>query len=220
MRDRAVTIGKNGKLDCNITTYNEELEQATITTVDATDSVSELLFRECLFSHDATLKDVFTLIENNLPLFTSILPYHVEEFITESKQTPPEDSEDPSNTTLEIYWLNDHDNYDDINEMSSCIGFHMVSHKDELPMGLDFLPVNRFIDLPIRHNLEFKIYGRLGYPSDLKKINDHTFDFGIKYFSLIETVRAIFYELSFYGPPSRRAKNMSMIKDRIGEIDE
>lgn len=219
MRDRVVTIQKDGKLGCNTTTYDDRLDRATTISVDATDNVAELLFRECAIDSDVTLKDVFMLIENNLPLFTSILPYHVEELIIESKEVPPEETENPSDTVLEVYWLNDHDSYDDINEFTSHVGFHMVSRKDELPVGLDFLPVNMFIDLPIRHNLEFKIYGRLGYPSDLAKINDHTFDFGVKYFTLIETIRAIFYELSFYGPPSRRNENIKIIKDRIEGVD-
>lgn len=207
MRDNTVTIKKGGTLEYCTHEYNEEYESREKVVVDVTDNVQRFLFNECSIEDGATLKDLFTIIEEHTELFEIIIPHYVQEFIAESKEKIEGKPAFNNNSQLEVYWSNEHDNYDGVNELVSFISFHAISAKDELPSALDFVPVNHFIDLPVILNTDFKVYGRIGYPNG----DPTVFEFGSKTFNLIEIVRAIFYELSFYGSPSRRGENMTAI---------
>jgi len=207
MRDNTIIIKKGGTLEYCTHEYNEEYDRREQVIVDVADTVHRFLFNECSIEDGVTLRDLFTVIEKDAQLFEIIIPHYVPEFIEESKQPIEGKPAFNSDSQLEIYWSNEHDNYDGVNELVSFISFHAISAKDELPSALDFIPVNHLIDLPIILNTDFKVYGRIGYPDK----DPTTFDFGTKTFNLIEIVRAIFYELSFYGPPSRRNENKEAI---------
>lgn len=216
MRDNTITIKKGGTLEYCTHEYNEEYERRDQVIVDVTDDAHLFLFNECSIEDGATLRDIFTVIDKHIKLFAPIVPHYVQEFIAESKEPIEGKPAFNNDSQLELYWSNEHDNYEGVNELLSSVSFHAISAKDELPSALDFVPVNHLIDLPIILNTDFKVYGRIGYPDKDPTI----FDFGTKTFSLIEIVRAIFYELSFYGPPSRRNENMTAISNIARRIDE
>ena len=217
MRDNTITVKKGGTLEYCTHEYNEEYDRRDQVIVDVTDNVHRFLFNECSIEDGATLRDLFTVIEEHAELFETIIPHYVPEFIEESKQPIEGKPAFNNDSQLEVYWSNEHDNYEGVNELLSSVSFHAISAKDELPAALDFVPVNHLIGLPVILNTEFKIYGRIGY-SDQVESGD-CFSFGTKTFSLIEIVRAIFYELSFYGPPSRRNENMTAISNISRRIE-
>lgn len=207
MRDNSVSIRKGGTLEYYTHEYNEEYDRRDQVTENVTDDAHMFLFNECSIEEGATLRDVFTLVEKHIKLFAPIIPHYVQEFIEESKEEIEGKQAFNSDSQLELYWSNEHDNYETVDELVSCVCFHAISKKDELPSALDFTPVNHIIDLPLILNTDFKVYGSIGYKDEERPI----YDFGTKTFSLIEIVRAIFYELSFYGPPYRRDENARAI---------
>lgn len=212
MRDNTVKLMKGGNLIYKTHGLDEDGRMIQQDPVDVTSDMPSFLFNECTFENDLTLQDIFDLVEKHQELLSIVIPYHIQEFIAESKS----DAEvfDYDITALEIYRTNDHDNYEGISELLSSIYFHGLSDKSEDgPIALDFFPVNNIIHLPIIQNTEFKIHGGLGYKED----GATTYDFGNKKFTLMDILYGIFYELSFYGPPIRRDENVKIIKERLND---
>lgn len=207
-RDNSTIIRKGGTLEYATHQYNEEYDTSETVIVNVTDRANEFLFKECLLEDGVTLKDLFDIVEENFLLFDTILSYHIPDFIEESKEEIEGEPAFDDDSKLEVYWCNEHDNYEGVNELVSSAGFHAISVKSELPAALDFVPVNHLINMPLILDTNFKIYGRIGY-SD----KPECFSFGNKTFTLIEIVKAVFHELSFYGPPSRRNENVRALKE-------
>lgn len=210
MRDNTVKIMRGGNILYKTHGLDEDGRMIQQDPIDVTDNMPSFLFNECTFEDNLTLKDVFDLVEKHVEILSIIIPYHIQEFISESKSD--EAVSDYDITSLEIYRTNDHDIFEDSNELLSSICFHGLSNEKELSIGLDFMPVNKIIHLPITQNTEFKIHGGLGYETGAT-----TYDFGNQKFTLMDIIHGIFYELSFYGPPIRRNENAQIIRERLDD---
>lgn len=198
IRENVITILPGGKLSYSNVSYDSGM-RSVVEECDVTDDAMSFLFADCIFSDGITLKDIFQLVEANLETLSKILPYHIREFIEESK-LPQHDNEIYGD--IEICWYNMYDNLGSIDEFDSEPSIHLLSKGSELSFPLDCIPVNQIINHKVIQNTRFRIVERIG--SD----NPRKFSFGKKYFKLIDILRCIFYELSFYGPPSRRDENI------------
>lgn len=211
MKDTTVKIMKGGTLLYKTHGLDEDGRMIHQDPIDVTDNMPTFLMNECTFENDLTLRDIFDLVEKHQEILSTIIPYHIQEFISESKSD--EAIPDYGITALEIYRTNDHDNYEGISELLSSICFHGLSNEKELSIGLDFMSVNKIIDLPIIQNTEFKVHGGLGYETG----GAAQYDFGNQKFTLMDILYGIFYELSFYGPPIRRDENAQIIRERLDD---
>lgn len=91
--------------------------------------------------------------------------------------------------------------------------FHGVGNNDYY--ALNFSPINNLSDFKIKLNTEFEITGMYNLSNNtlpvLVKAN--------KSFTLLEVLRGIFWELSFFGNPKDRDSKMKDIQKSCKDID-
>lgn len=204
-RDNTITIYPGGNIEHKTHRYSEDAPYDI--NQDVTYNAGDILFLDCIFEPNLKVRDLFTVVENNLELFSSILPYHIEEFLKESK-IPIDIKIDRPDSKLEFAWANVHDLFDDTSEYYSNVSLSIVVPDDEMKYGVDFLPANILVDMIAVQNVEYKVNGQF-------EASGQQYDFGIKYFNLLDIIQNMFYDISFYGPPERREENIKTIKENI-----
>ncbi len=128
-----------------------------------------------------------------------------------NRKTKPSDDEIRH---LEIYWFVDFD--DDGLSIESDL--HGISRKenndyDEIPFGLDFIPITELKNYPLKlnENLEIRDYSRVREVDNLVLRTT-------KKFTLYEIIHAILYELTWYGTPEKRDDEGQSILDEVRKI--
>lgn len=202
-RDNIITVYPGGTIEHQTHRYSEDTPYHVTQTV--TDNVGDILFLDCIFDPSLKVRDLFTIAENNLELFSSILPYHIEDFIYESK-IPIEINPEDKDCSLEFAWRNVHDQFDDTSEFHSHVSLSIIDPREEMKQGIDFLPANFLVDMAVVQDIEYKVSGQF-------EAAGQQYDFGIKYFNLLDIMQNMFYDISFYGPPDRREGNIEKIKE-------
>lgn len=79
----------------------------------------------------------------------------------------------------------------------------------EGPVSVSLTPVNQLLDLPLRYDPELVFRDAAGAEEYRTRI-------GITF---IEFIKAVFYDLTFYGPPADRDEVRAELQRRIEEID-
>jgi hypothetical protein len=181
----------------------------------APDKLIHFIWENVRLNDDVTLGRIFDIVENNIDLWEIITGERIKPIIEESKK---EFSGSGELKYLEIYWDVEHDA--EYETLTSWPSFHAIGEPcedDYLPEGLNgliyygisFTPNNYLKTLKLRLKNVFKIYS-----SD--DFHDKQY-FGNKQFKVLEMMKAIFYELTWFGTPEERIKKHDEI---MGDIEE
>lgn len=165
--------------------------------------------------NDITLGRIFDIVETNIDLWEIITAERIKPIIEESKK---EFNGSGELEYLEIYWDNEHDH--EYETFVSWPSFHAIGkpcEDDYLPeelnghiyYGISLTPNNYLKILPLRLKTLFKIYS-----SD--DCHDSKY-FGNKEYKVLEMIKAIFWELTWFGTPEEREKRHDEI---IGDVEE
>jgi hypothetical protein len=211
--EEIVNICKDGQLIYSRWCYDELTEVGSYINLDITDKLSNYLFERVRFVDDLRLKDILLLVKNNIDFLEPIIGNWCREIVEKGLTNikPYSNTYDSDGIEyLEFYrYLQIEKDYrekadsgkrlvEGIDELSfHGIGFEL---KDEynyhskgtrINWSLGFTKVNEIADTPIRINPEIPIYNI-----------DCTRDVvGAYEPRLINIIRELFYEMSWYGPP-------------------
>jgi len=184
----------------------------------APDKLIHFIWENVRLNDDVTLGRIFDIVENNIDLWEIITGERIKPIIEESKK---EFSGSGELKYLEIYWDVEHDA--EYETLTSWPSFHAIGEPcedDYLPEGLNgliyygisFTPNNYLKTLKLRLKNVFKIYS-----SD--DFHDKQY-FGNKQFKVLETMKAIFWELTWFGTPEERDEKRIEIIGDIVEMKE
>lgn len=176
------------------------------------------LWENVQLSDDVTLGRIFDIVETNIDLWELITGDRIRPIITESKK---EFNGSGELISLEIYWDVEHDA--EYKTLTLSPMFHAIGKPTEgdcLPeelkgyiyYGISFSSNNYLKILPIKLNRNFKIYSSDNC-RDLKNFDN-------KEFRVLEMMKAIFYELTWFGTPEEREKKHDEIISDIAEMKE
>lgn len=221
-------ISKNGRLLEKKSKYNEDLDKVVYTTKDITKLAPKYLFEECTIASDATLKDIFLILNKNLDIFDTIIGNWTKELVTEglnNTATPYTGKYNPDGIEyLELYKASEYN--------KSCkefyshtdlhgIGFKLKADKlfswgevewkkgTRINWSLSFLKPNEIINIPIKLNTTLTVInGDINHGKYHDKLAEYQ---GVTY-TLGEILYSIMWELSFFGGPSSR-------DSKKGELD-
>jgi len=150
---------------------------------------------------DIIVRDWFNLIKN-YPTFIKLDPF-IEEYFKEFDKCPKEGCIDPELEEIVLQKFIQIENYEDSQKgLFECEIFIDISgkFKDET-FGLDFLPLQDYLDLPLK--LLNGKYIKTIESNTSKKFEVITEDLKINY-TLYEFITSFIYEISFYGSPENR----------------
>lgn len=180
------------------------------------DELIHCLWENIKLSDDVTLERIFDIVETNILLWEIVTGENIIPIIEESKK---EFNGSGELINLEIYWDAEHDA--EYKTLTLSPMFHAIgkpTEGDYLPeelkgyiyYGISFSSNNYLKILPIKLNRNFKIYSSDNC-RDLKNFDN-------KEFKVLEMMKAIFYELNWFGTPEDRDRKKQEIMDDIKEI--
>lgn len=198
-------------------------EAADMVETDETKSLFRFLHQQVDLDNEFKLLDLLGLMEKqdklselgNMLVGSKQCMYKL--LLEAQKETP----EPPSFEHLELSWRASIDSDGDFCKWSSFngVGFpdeDMGYAKDELiPYGLDFMPICKIKHLPLKLRTDFKIYDEretLGNAPVLINTSQT--------FTLYEVLFGVFNELSFYGDPEERDKELNNLMGIMKEIED
>jgi len=171
-----------------------------------------------------TLRDLFRIVSKYklLKLFVSQYSWcrQLEEFHAQAEE-PMREEETDKLEHLEIYWHASTHKYKGESSIDMEAGFHGIGVSKEIenngPDGkchfsVSYSPMYELADLPLKLNTNIKIWG----PWEGKPPQKVLFE-GKKYFSLLEVLDAIYWDISFMGGP---AENKEFIEDMNSRVDD
>lgn len=222
-----VTITPDGLL---VSRWNGETQENDIELMDENDpSAISHLRTYCEIDPDTTLKDIMTLVRKNegLNLFISMYSWcnSIEEFHAELDKLPVIDEND-SMDHMEIRWAtfyNKSRNYTDFGLSAEFIGvgLPLKEERDGLPVGfietfsISGSPIEQFAHLKVHLNPKVEIHRIKRHPKieSIKLLSSECS------FCLLDILDAIYWEISFHGPPSQRDDFMDEMRELVTDIE-
>ncbi len=177
------------------------------------DKLIHCLWKNVRLNDGVTLERIFNIVEANVDLWEIITGERIKPIIEESKKSFNGSGE---LINLEIYWDVEHDaEYKTLTSSSMLHAIGNPTEGDYLPeklkgyiyYGISFLSNDYLKTLPIKLNRNFKIYSSDDF-RDLK-------NFDSKEFRVLEMMKAIFYELTWFGDPEDRDRKKQEIMDEL-----
>lgn len=218
-----VLIKRGGNLEKVEKHYIKAIEEHKINRTDVRLEVENHLHEPCLFEENLTLKDIFSLVANNRLILKQILPnYYIDEFLVEGARNTPMENDYRFDLILNISWLVIH--HPEFDELEMGVDFSGLSTDELTASSLSFIPLNEIIHCPISMDRAIKIYKGQGYPL-VEKISHNEKDkcvsthLGNKSFTLLDVLRGIFEEISFYGNPNERDDISIEVKERLDSLN-
>lgn len=86
----------------------------------------------------------------------------------------------------------------------------MYKKGQRINWGLDFMPLEKMLHLPIRATESFQLFNK----------KDNTKTACKKSFTLRNIIEGIFWEISFYGPPENSQQQKAILDERITDLDK
>lgn len=163
----------------------------------------------CHINSDTTLGDIFSAVERDRPLAAFMAAYSwcdVKAFHAEAKR--------PCLTPSDLHFIEISKHFEwgdggDAGETISVSGISLDKDGTIIHWGIDFIPVNELVHLPVR----------LKPTIDIRK-NMETVGEDNCTFSLLEVIGEIYWEISFFGSPDQRDDLARELQDAIREIDD
>ena len=197
-----------------------------------------LLSESCEIDTGVTLKDIFSIVERYPSLVSFISKYsscyHIDDFHKTINDPLIEDKEeDGCNYVidyLEVYKRWHVSEYKkeisfSINEDFHGIGHYIKDSKDgyskkgdKTPISVSYSPMNELANYEVKLNHHVEVYK----PFNHKKPNSHqerVLIEGQVYFTLLEVLNAIYYDISFMGGPEDNKEFLEELNERVEEID-
>ena len=192
----------------------------------------------CEIDPDTTIWHIMDFVRKNEALTFFISQYtwtnSIDEFHAELDKPAVIDENDKMDH-LEIYWSADYHKSKKYTSFGMSAGFHGVGlplkaedqeaanaeNGYDLPVGfierysVSASPINQFAHLKLTLNTDVNVYRLKRYPkTDNIKILSSECEF-----SLLDILDAIYFDISFHGPPSQRDEFIDEMRGRIEEID-
>ena len=225
MSIESVKITKGGKLIAEVFTKEGPKEE------DVSAELYDQLFRTCHIEEGVVLKDVLLLVKDwceILSPLTTSSPTWLKELVDEGLNSPYK-AEGDNVKHLEVSWQSEVTQYGkepkQINEWVSFDGIGEPPVGDESykdwPVGkpvhyaLEFSPVHTLSELPLKLNTMMKLRDETSrkavYPAPILVEAE-------KDFTLIDILRGIFWELSFFGSPTNRDTKSDELTKSMDDI--
>lgn len=228
-----VIIQKGGKLTKKI--WDGDLQNYIWT--DATDHAAMHLFKRCTLEPGVTLRDIFLLLQTDLPTFDIVINNWCSEYIEEGLAKSEFDSIDWKPEELEIPWdcLPDDLNANGkieylqlswklVEEFDNVLaGFHFPNFSGVGPLpkekdgtqivgnwAIEGCSCKSLIDLEVRLNPEITISDSCAYNKEPRKYTEAEYNLG-------HILHGIIWELSYFGPPSKRDAFMEEMFNSISK---
>lgn len=206
--------------------YDEEKEEGYFIEKDMTNISYTQLFEKCRFKPDVTLKDILSIVSEQQDIYQTIIPYCHYSFIEEAFKDEKPYTGEYGKDEIEYLQISkkydeplDDDDRGEFYTDITGIGFELKENYEDfywqkgqrISWGIDFVPVNELVNLPIKINNEIihQYYDEKNRKVKTKDILKVDLTWG-------EIVYGIFYELSFYGDPENRDE----IKKSLSKINE
>ena len=224
-------IKNNGTLVKTTWVYNDLKEEGYYEDQDVSDISSMYIHDVCEIDNDVTLYDILLLINRNITYYDAVLNNWTKDLVYEGLFG--EKQKDEFNRDIDYLEIYRHlENIKDENKFKlegfDVPQFHAISKVldkddkngfkagDRIPYSVSFLSVADLANLPIKLNHKVDLY-EMDYSSDrLKSEIKYTFDYIP--FKLLDILYAIVWELSFYGPPSKRDAKGKELLEIVDEI--
>jgi len=202
--------------------WNPDIKQEEIKEVDP-EELFGCLWDTVEFQGVITLRRIFELVDVDPELWESTIQENILPLLEEMKQPLKQDVVRDGMDCLQIYWSAERQIMEKNTEFSLWPSFHgygdyipseddQSPHKegDKIGYAVEFSPVNQLAEYPIELltivEVIKKDYDNLDAPEE-------TLDLGHKPFTLLDIMKAIFWELTFAGTPDQR-------DEKWGEINE
>lgn len=194
MNDRCLEIKPGGK----ILMWNWDPSVKAYSAKDVTGSESYYFMESCILADGVTLRDLFLILDKDLPFYERIIGNWVEDIVKEGLTEEP--IKDSQIDMLEIYADIEIDEDNKISAFSFP-GFHGYNTEEDMAYALAFSGANDLIDLPV------KLRDKVIFFNNKNEITEY----GGATFTLYQILFGIIWELSFHGGPStRKAKFKEM----------
>ena len=177
---------------------------------------------------DIVLRDLFLLIEKNIDMFDLIFRNWLKEHVLAGLYGFKDEESHALHVNdklehVELRWELSHDNENfDIPSIPTFDGYSVAVETDEyyekgqvIHWGLDFTPVQNYIDCPFKINNTILIYNEK--TKDKKEYNTNDF-------TLYQIILGVIWEISFLGSPLDREQKRQEVDEQIegiknGEIE-
>jgi len=161
-----------------------------------------------------TLRRIFEIMRPNIRLWGLILNENIEPLFSEMFDKKCKCKNKENLKYLEVYREVEY-------EHGECMEFHSFhaygqdTHETGAYYSVGLSPINSIGEIEIKIDTEFKICEA---PSGTD--SKYKWKFGSKNFTLLEFLKAIFWELCFYGNPEERDKFYNNIIEECNKIKE
>jgi hypothetical protein len=199
-------IKPGGKLISKYWFYDEEVEVGKYVYEDVTHTAITRLFDKCILDEQVILRDVFLLLNTNLPVFDMLIGNWCKQYVCEGLQETDKTS-DSEIHHLELYWYAEEYGYDEGSEFEGLRfpDFHGIG--DEHNYDISLTKADNLAFLPLKLNDQFTIV----------KDSEVTY-YKSPEFTLGQILYGIIWELSFYGDPDKRDRRLSELHEASKEI--
>ncbi len=232
-------LTKEGRLLFKKWNYVEEIEEGHYDVYDVTDDPYEHLDDQIEIEYGATLDHLFNIVSKEVDILnviyrTSWIKPFIEHWHEVKKDYVPLVHEYGSDNVeyVELYWHYEMDDgYIGWNDMPHFhgVGWELKEDKWEkwdkenpsykagyrISWGIDFMPLNEILHLPIRLNEAFIVYPDM---KDWKPNTPPLFE-AKKKFTLGNVIEGTFWELSFYGGPEDKAEQKEHLDGIMDDLD-
>ncbi len=162
----------------------------------------------CHIDADVTLGDIFHTVEQDPDLVRFLEQWswcNVKAFHSEARK-PANESSDLSYIEIAKHFeWGEHEAQETIH-----VSAIMQAGDDGITnYGLDFIPVNQLVHLPVRLRPELEIH------KDFEKVGEARCNF-----TLLDVLGEIYWEISFFGSPEDRDRESAELQERVREVEE
>jgi hypothetical protein len=178
--------------------------------------LSRYFFYRLEIDSEFTLRDVFRLIDGDgVEFLEAVIGERISPLLEEAR-TPPGSEDVARIAFLRVY--NAHEDavlrreFDGWGAWDEPYDGAWERHPDSPragPISVSLTPVNQLLDVPLRYDPELVFRNQQGAEEYRARID----------INLIEFLKAIFYDLTFYGSPNERDEMREELRRRVDEID-
>lgn len=209
-------IARGGRLLCDRWNSDERKREKG---VDITDYIVYHLTDECTVEDGVTVGDIISLVEDKKDFLSPLLTQGrdwLHQIIDESKIDGGEQTLDK----LYIGWrisIQD-DIYTDNTHLIEYTTIHATKDGIDDTYAVDFTPANKLVNLPIVLNETVSLTDERKSETRVDAINFPLIYEGTKKFTLLDILHALFYEMTFHGPPADREKRKAELEETMRRI--
>lgn len=214
-------ISKNGKL--YKTSYNSETKKHE--TEEVSRYMISHLFENCEIEDKVSMRDIFLLCKNNLPVLSLVIRNWIEEWVEYGINLPTVENKGTNYNDIEfmeLYWTAE--TFDGELSGTEFPDFHCLAYEStedvyecdrilvekgkRINYGIS--SIDHLIDIPLKLNDKFEIYDE----------NYKVCFSSKKGYRLIDVIYGIIWEISFHGGPDMVKTFWSEMDEQVKEIEK